>query len=329
MTHLGGMELRQPIRNLGSVDERLDGIFSPGYSDNEVGLHIHDVFLEKVDDYLAFCPVNRGLIDHWKELIRTAIGSDIGSEGLNIVDIGSGQGTSVFPMAELTPGSSVMATDLSIPLLLQIRKFALGAGYRNLTVLQMNAENMVFSDAQADIVMGGHVLHHALSLAGIFAEIRRVLKPRGVAVFWEPFEDGGQLIAGIFDLWIEMDRYQTKRLAPEVIAAMHSFTADLQRRVGRIKPPGLLETLDDKWWFSTQHIQDLAQAAGFPACDIRNVYEPNNVVRMMTDHELRRWGFSLDSMPSWAQEKLLAVQSRFSDDYLRGHPFSASIVMRP
>src|SRR5271165_6127164 len=206
-SHLGGMELRRPIRNLGSVDERLEGIFSPGYSDSEIDLHIHDVFLEKVDDYLAFCPVDRALIDHWKDLIVTAIGGEVGREGLNIIDIGSGQGTSVFPMAELTRGSNVIATDLSIPLLLQMRQFAVRAGYSNILVLQMNAEDMVFSDTQADIVVGGNVLHHALSLAGIFAEIRRVLKPGGVALFWEPFEDGGQLIAGIFDLWIEMDRY--------------------------------------------------------------------------------------------------------------------------
>ena len=327
---LGGVQLRRPVWNLGSVNASFDNIFSPGYSDSEIGDHIHDVFLAKVDDYLAFCPIDRAAIDHWKNLICTALGSDVVVRGgLDIVDIGSGGGTSVFPMAELTPASHVIATDLSIPLLLQIRRVALREGYTNLALVQMNAEDMIFADAQADIVMGANILHHALSLPGVFAEVRRILKPGGVAVFWEPFEDGGQLIAGIFDLWMEMDHYRTEHLQAEVVSAMRAFTVDLQRRVGRSKPAGVLQTLDDKWWFSKQHIADLACGAEFSQCNIRNIYGSHNVIQNMTDHELRRWGFSLDSVPLWAREKLLAVQSRFSDDYLQGHPFSASVVMRP
>jgi len=326
---LGGLKLRHDVRDLGIIDARLAGILSPGYSESEVENHIHEVFLENADQYLSFCPINRALIDHWKDLIRAALGAEAAIDGRGIIDIGSGGGTTVFPMLELFPGSQVVATDLSLPLLAQMRNLARRDGYDRLTILQMNAEDMVFADQQADIVMGAHVLHHALSLSKVFREIRRVLRPNGTAVFWEPFEGGGQILANLFDLWMEMDKYQAEHIPSGLIQAMLAFSADLDRRKGRTKPPEVLVTLDDKWYFTEQFIQDLAAEAGFARCEIRNVYGPYNVVWMMADHELQRWGYSVHVVPQWACEKLLAVQARMSDDYLNAHPFSASIVMRP
>jgi ubiquinone/menaquinone biosynthesis C-methylase UbiE len=193
----------------------------------------------------------------------------------------------------------------------------------------MNAENMVFADQQADVIMGADVLHHALSLSTAFGEIRRVLRATGTAALWEPFEGGGQLLASVFDTWIEMDRSRTDHLSPGVMHAMLAFTADLRRRQGRSKPVELLKDLDDKWYFTRSFIEDLASEAGFSRCDVRNVYAPQNVLWTMTDHELRRWGHGLSAVPKWAQEKVLTIQSRMSDDYLNEHPFSACVIMRP
>jgi ubiquinone/menaquinone biosynthesis C-methylase UbiE len=326
---LGGLRLRRDVQDLGMIDARLEGILSPGYSECEIGNHIHGVFLEHADQYLSFCPINRTLIDHWKELIRTAIGAEAAIDGRRIIDIGSGGGTTVFPMLELLPRSQIFATDLSLPLLAQMRNLARRDGYDRLAILQMNAEDMVFADQQADIVMGAHVLHHALSLGQVFREIRRVLRPNGMAVFWEPFEDGAQILANLFDLWMEMDRYQAEHISSGLIQAMLAFSGDLDRRKGRIKPPEVLVTLDDKWYFTKQFIKDLAAEAGFARCEIHNIYGSYNVVWNMADHELRRWGYGVQVVPQWARDKLLAVQARMSDDYLNAHSFSASIVMRP
>jgi ubiquinone/menaquinone biosynthesis C-methylase UbiE len=324
-----GLRLRCPVHNLGEVDRRLDGIFSPGYSDTQIANHIHDIFLASADQYLAFDVIDRPLIEHWKDLIRAALGPYLGTADLNIIDIGSGAGTSVFPTLELWPRARVIATDLSLPLLSQLLNRANHDGHKSLSVLQMNAEDMVFADQQADVIMGGQVLHHALSLSTTFREIRRVLRTNGTAVFWEGFEGGAQLLARVFDTWMEMDKSHADHLSPGVIDAMLAFTADLQRRKGRSKPVELLKELDDKWYFTRNFVEDLASEAAFSRCEIRNVYGPQNVLWIMTDHELRRWGHGLSAVPKWAQEKLLTIQSGMSDDYLNEHPFSACILMQP
>jgi SAM-dependent methyltransferase len=49
----------------------------------------------------------------------------------------------------------------------------------------MNAEKLTYPDCSFDIIVGSGIIHH-LSLDKAFAEIRRVLRPGGVAVFFEP-----------------------------------------------------------------------------------------------------------------------------------------------
>lgn len=325
---LGDLQLRREIHNLGMVDPHLEGILSPGYSDSEISNHIHEEFLEKADQFLAFCPIDRPLIEHWKQLIRAAIGCYLVDGPLTVLDLGSGGGTSVFPMLELLPNARVFATDLSLPLLAQLRNRAKREGLADrLAVMQVNAEDMVFSDAQADIVMGANILHHAVSPERTLTEIRRVLKPSGVAAFWEGFEGGAQIIASIFEVLLEASESRAKKLPAGMPDAMRSFIADLIRRRGRSKPVEVLLSLDDKWYFTHRWISDLAASAGFARYEIRSCYHTSNVVWVMVCHELLRFGYSADSLPQWAREKVLSIQDRYSDDWLTENLFEAAIVL--
>ncbi len=323
-SQLGAIQLRQPVRNLGDTDPRLEGIYTPGYSDAEINQHVHDTFLKHADAYLRFCPVDRPSIDHWKLLIRIALDDFVPQ---TVTDIGSGGGITVFPTLELFPHAQVIATDLALPLLSELRNLARRDHLESLTVLQMNAEQMVIADEQVDLVMGGNVLHHALSLETMFAEIRRILRPGGRAVFWEAFEHGPQLLAGIFDTWLEMSPHQLEPLSDSLIASLKWFIRDLQSRAGRNKSPEMLAVMDDKWIFTHGHVRDLAAATGFTRCEMRNIYGPQNVVQVLGDHELRRKGHSWDALPEWAQQKLLQTQARFSDDYLNENPFCCGILL--
>jgi SAM-dependent methyltransferase len=49
----------------------------------------------------------------------------------------------------------------------------------------MDASNMTFGDCQFDLVFGSGIIHH-LETKRSMAEICRVLKPSGRAIFWEP-----------------------------------------------------------------------------------------------------------------------------------------------
>ncbi|MGA3211065.1 MAG: class I SAM-dependent methyltransferase [Terriglobales bacterium] len=216
---LSGIRLQLPIFDLRELDPRLEGILSPGYSAEELSQHVHDVFLEHADKFLEFCPIDRESIEYWKGIIRDALGT---YSPRRIIDIGSGGGTTVFPLLELFPGSQVIATDLALPLLAELRNRARRDGYKGLDVVQMNAEKMIFADREADLIIGANVLHHALSLENMFQEIRRVLLPGAKAVFWEPFENGAQLLACIFDLWDELNPHQPEQIPKEVIWSLRT-----------------------------------------------------------------------------------------------------------
>ena len=191
----------------------------------------------------------------------------------------------------------------------------------------MNAEEMLFSDSQVDLVMGGNVLHHALSLEKMFSEIRRVLRPGARAVFWEAFEHGAQILASIFDLWLYVSPYQAEPLPSRLVSSLEWYLRDLQSRVGRTKPSELLRTMDDKWIFTFGQLRDLAAHAGFSSCDFRNIYGPQSVLRTLSDHELRRKGHTFEELPAWAREKLWQTEARYSPDCLNENPFCCAILL--
>src|SRR5208337_3692469 len=116
-----------------------------------------------------------------------------------ILDLGSGGGNTVFALHELYPKARMIASDLSVPLL-RILKANLERHHEAMScsIVQMNAEEIVFRDDQMDLVVGGSILHHLFTPEKTLRECYRVLKPGGSAVFFEPFELGNQILALIF-----------------------------------------------------------------------------------------------------------------------------------
>jgi ubiquinone/menaquinone biosynthesis C-methylase UbiE len=64
---------------------------------------------------------------------------------LTILDLGSGAGNTVFPLLDLYPNATLIASDLSIPLLRALRRKQVAEyGQRDCRVMQLNAEELVF-----------------------------------------------------------------------------------------------------------------------------------------------------------------------------------------
>jgi SAM-dependent methyltransferase len=81
-------------------------------------------------------------------------------------------------------GYHVTAIDLSVEAVRQARELV-GREGLEAEIHIMNAESLEFDDASFDLVCGRAILHH-LELETAYAEIARVLKPNGRAVFLEP-----------------------------------------------------------------------------------------------------------------------------------------------
>jgi ubiquinone/menaquinone biosynthesis C-methylase UbiE len=328
-----GIDLRTPVIDMGTESQDLSGIYTPGYQKQEVDRHIHAQFQEDYQAFLRPFPLNRQAIDHWKELISSAIAQAgrIVQPDATILDIGSGGGTSIFPLIELFPDVSVIASDLSVNLLREIKKWYAEhyPHHRGLRLLQLNAENTVFSDNQLDLITGAHILHHLADLQKAFVEFNRILKLGGFAVFWEPFESGSQLLSLIMQILITKNSTSRIRgkIPKEVLDCFHIFMSDLHRRKGSFKEKGLLDAIDDKWTFTRAQLLSALKGTGLELVSILQIYGAEGLIVLMLDHELKRRMLRFNVLPAWAQDTVREIEGQFSLEFISENLFSGAIIL--
>ncbi len=128
-------------------------------------------------------------LDHetWMRPAFAALGDLRGKAAL---DYGCGHGMAAVAMARA--GAKVTAFDLSPGYVNECRMRA-AVNEVSVECLTADGEELPFADASFDAVWGNAILHH-LDLAKAGCELKRVLKPGGVAVFCEPW--GGNPLLG-------------------------------------------------------------------------------------------------------------------------------------
>jgi 2-polyprenyl-3-methyl-5-hydroxy-6-metoxy-1,4-benzoquinol methylase len=115
--------------------------------------------------------------------IRPAI-ANLGSvQNKAILDYGCGHGMASVVLAR--QGAIVTGFDLAPNYVAEARLRA-SINHVSATFVTANAEELPFEDASFDAVWGAAILHH-LDLERAGSELKRILKPGGVAVFCEPW----------------------------------------------------------------------------------------------------------------------------------------------
>lgn len=102
--------------------------------------------------------------------------------GKKVLDVGCGAGEASVYFAK--QGADVTASDLSLGMLGVVNKLADRHGVKVKTA-QATAEVLPFPDDYFDVVYTGNLLHH-VDLEKTLGEMRRVLKPGGSFVSWDP-----------------------------------------------------------------------------------------------------------------------------------------------
>jgi ubiquinone/menaquinone biosynthesis C-methylase UbiE len=127
-------------------------------------------------------------LDH-ETWIRPAFAQLGDLTGRRVLDFGCGHGMAAVVLARR--GAHVIGFDLSPGYLEEAERRA-QANRVLISFVRANGERLPFADQSFDRIWGNAVLHH-LDLARAGRELRRVLRPGGVAVFCEPWGENRML----------------------------------------------------------------------------------------------------------------------------------------
>lgn len=103
-------------------------------------------------------------------------------QGLDVLDVGCGDGDSAFALTEL--GARVVGVDASESMISEARRLA--KSQNSTAIFQCGkGENLPFASAQFDLVLAKTILCFVDDAPRVFAEIARVLRPNGRLVIGE------------------------------------------------------------------------------------------------------------------------------------------------
>lgn len=149
---------------------------------DEIAFHDDQARRRAADLGGALCFADDDYLNH-ETWVRPAFGRLGDVAGRRVLDYGCGHGMASVVLARR--GARVTAFDLSSGYLAEAGRRAV-ANEVELDLVKADGQRLPFAAASFDAVWGNAVLHH-LALPAAARELRRVLRPGGVAVFCEPW----------------------------------------------------------------------------------------------------------------------------------------------
>lgn len=316
---------RRPVHDLGDYGfPEFRGIYSPIYEADYVNRFIHAQFQDGAERYAR----HYEKFGFFEQLIRRAVrscGFD-GSEHAAILDIGSGSGNSIIPLLNLFPAASMVASDLSPQLLAILRDHLSRSEHRSrCALLQLNAEELDFHDAAFDLVVGAAILHHLFHPEKAVAGAARVLRPGGVAIFIEPFENGNYILRMAYHQIVNDPRADS--LHPRVAQFLRDRIAFCDERRGTDKSDPKYMKFDDKWNFTRSYFDDLAERHGFSNCTHFPIGNLDAPFESKARVHLRGKAGEGDPLPEWAWEIIREYDRNTSRELRQDLPIEAVVML--
>jgi SAM-dependent methyltransferase len=270
-------------------------------------------------------------VPYFKELLTCATNGLLIPEKPVILDLGSGSGNTVIAALDLFPSCSVVAIDLSEELLAILRDYTRSkAEYDNrLFLMCQDACTDTFRHGSIDLVLGGAILHHLIDPSQAIIAALRALKPRGYAIFFEPFENGASILRLAIQEILKVNDGHTQELEPAVKQFLKAIDYDYEVRTGTDKSAPIYRKIDDKWLFTRSYFERCAAVAGATDMKIHSIDEPENQysvhIKMLLKVGIER---DTDALPEWAWNIVARYDSAFSGDLRKDLFLQACVLIR-
>lgn len=315
----------EPLLDLGSQNEAFAGILTPRSALGAAKVGVTAQFLERADEYhRAYLNV-----EYWRFLLDKALtAAGPLPDPVVIIDIGSGSGNSVIPLAWRFPDADIVATDISPQLLAILRDFLQRQpeGTRRFSLVCVDAASARYNENVADLVVGAAILHHILDPARVLCACQRALKPGGWAIFFEPFEAGNTIVR------ITYQRILAQASAHEKTSAAMRFldrmVADYTVRA-RPKTDPIFRELDDKWMFTRTYFERVKVEQGWGDLVTYALNVAPNLLRNQAEVHLKLGAqLAPSALPDWAWSIIDETDSGLSDDLRQEWVLEGAILLR-
>jgi SAM-dependent methyltransferase len=107
--------------------------------------------------------------------------------GMEVLDCGCGPGSITVGLAEIVAPGQVIGIDIEPRQLETARALALERGIGNLRFERASVYELPFADASFDVAVAHFVIEHVSDPLRALREIRRVLRPGGIAAVKDPY----------------------------------------------------------------------------------------------------------------------------------------------
>jgi SAM-dependent methyltransferase len=326
-----GEVFAEPLVRLDSEDRALEGIQTPARAIGAVKIGVTAQFIEHADEYHR----NYLNVDYWRFLLERAF-REIGGmrDPSLIIDIGSGSGNSVIPLADRFPDANIVATDISPQLLAILRDFlskrddaksSEGGGGR-FALVCVDAAEANYLPGVADLAVGAAILHHILEPAKVLASCHRALKPGGWAIFFEPFEAGNAIVRMSYEHILA--RASASETQTDAMRLLQRMVADYTVRQ-RPKSDPVFLGLDDKWMFTRSYFERIRNEQGWAELVIYALNVCPTMLRNQAEVHLKL-GAQLppSALPDWAWTIIDETDAAISDDLRREWAQEAAVMFR-
>ena len=228
----------------------------------------------------------------------------------------------VIPILKRFDKATVIATDMSIELLCSLKEFLESSHeYSNrndYTLVQLDVHKLscIFKDDCFDIIIGGAILHHLYDPKKVLKQCHSVLKKNGLAIFFEPFENGNMLLSLLYQLIIARNNLEKEKLPDAVVNVFNHLCHDFSIRSNIHKNDDIFKLMDDKWLFSKYYFQTISADIGFSSCSIIPLASD---LKMYFEDQTRTYlrlsiGFEYNKLPFWSKEIIKLADNTFSDE---------------